>query len=271
MLGAAALAVGMWVGAGWACGQALAPAMTVLDPVFQNAVGAGQVIIPTNGALMYIVADDNSSSPVTTWTDRMGNADFHALNTTAAPTLQTGALNGHSIVSFNGTTNYMTNVFNYSLTNWDFFMVRSVGGSNYSANAGLFVIHKTGENDYTGTNSCVLDERNQAAGSNVCQYASVNLPNSAQGYKTVTNTYQVLEVQFKGGVFIQSFTNGVLIASNSVTTINMHPSQLAMAIRYTPNELFGFAAQFGVAEAILYSDLTTGTNTTSLLRTKYGL
>ena len=71
------------------------------------------VVAPATGMLMRYRADDiaqANSTPVASWPETSGHGLPAAVQATSGnqPTLLTNSLNGHSVVSFNGATNFMT-------------------------------------------------------------------------------------------------------------------------------------------------------------------
>lgn len=119
------------------CCSCLGQAFSFADPTVHSWGGSTAVAAsynPTNNSdgvtpSLWLLADDLSSSPVGTWTDRTTNAHAFGASGASRPALLSANLNGHNVVWFNdGTGNTLKNstysniqphelVFVMSLTN----------------------------------------------------------------------------------------------------------------------------------------------------------
>lgn len=234
---------------------ALTLLMARLAPANTPAVSSGSQVpyaLPVSGAKLWLIAEygvvDNGVTMV--WSDQSGGG-YHAVAVdTTRPTLQNQALNGHSILTFNG-AQYLTtgSLGTLAQPNTIFVVARAAAGAvTYTFVDGGAVGRHVVNHLNTGQYS---------------MYSGTNL----NGPNTPATTYRVLYALFNGGGSVLGIDGFGDFAGNAGAA-----SLSTVHIGADTSLAFGLVGD--IAEVIVYNSSISGANRTAVtnyLKNRYGI
>jgi hypothetical protein len=226
--------------------------------------------IPTTNLNLWLIGDNGvtqSGGVVSAWADQSGNGLNASQGTsTYRPTYVTSSMNGHAIVRFNGSNNYL-NV--------------ASGFANFTSGVSIFVVAKPSYANWwdrfidfgTGspTNNLVFARNGN---SNTLSYETYNGSWSDLDATNAipVNTAYVLEVVQSSSGSTSIYKNGTSLSMGTVTL----PTNVTRTQNYIAKSDGGSDGYYegDIAEIIIYNSALSTTNRQTVetyLRTKYGL